>query len=153
MYRRVLIAVDSSEMSKTVFERGMELAKREGSQAAVIAVVDTTSMYNFPAASEMSPTFLSAQAEISKDQELILEGFISKLRNGCDYGFEEEIRHGIPYREIISYAHNWGADLLVVGSYGKSGWVSEFLFGTTAEKILRTAKCDVLVIKCKGENE
>jgi nucleotide-binding universal stress UspA family protein len=153
MYRKVLIAVDGSEISKTVFDRGMELAEKEGSQASVIAVVDTTSMYNFPAANEMSPTFLSAQAEISKQQENTLKAFIADLKKRFDYGFEERIKYGIPHREIISYAKEWDANLLVVGSYGKGGWISEFLFGTTSEKLLRLAKCDVLVVKCKGESE
>ncbi|MGC8611129.1 MAG: hypothetical protein C0176_04095 [Mesoaciditoga sp.] len=153
VYKRVLITVDGSEMSKTVFERGIEIAKREGSQACVIAVVDTTTMYNLAAAGEMSPSFLNIQSQIIREQELALKKFISELRQYCDYGFDEEVRTGVPSKEIISYADQWGADLLVVGSYGKGGWISEFLFGTTAERIIRTAKSDVLVVKCKGEKK
>ncbi len=153
MYKRVLITVDGSEMSKTVFERGIEIAKRESSQACVIAVVDTTTMYNLATAGEMSPSFLNIQSQIIREQELALKKFISELRQYCDYGFDEEIRTGVPGKEVISYADKWGADLIVVGSYGKGGWISEFLFGTTAEKIIRTAKSDVLVVKCKGEKK
>ncbi|MGC8589058.1 universal stress protein [Athalassotoga sp.] len=153
MYKKILIAVDGSEISKVVFERGIEISKREGSQAAVIAVVDTTTMYNFAAASEMNPSFLNVQAQVLRDQEMAMRKFISSLKEYCDYGFEEEVRTGIPNKEIIAYAEKWKADLLVVGSYGKGGWVSEFLFGTTAEKLIRTAKTDVLVVKCKGEKE
>lgn len=151
VYKKILIAIDGSEISKVVFEKGMEVAKRENSQAAVIAVIDTTTMYNFAASSEMNPTFLNVQAQILKDQEAALRKFILNLKISCDYGFEEEIKAGVPNKEIIDYAQKWAADLLVVGSYGKGGWISEFLFGTTAERVLKTAKSDVLVVKCKGE--
>lgn len=151
MYKKVLITVDGSEMSRVVFEKGMEIAKREGSHACVIAVVDTTTMYNLATAGEMSPSFLNIQSQVIREQEIALKNFISELRKYCDYGFDEEIRTGVPNKEIISYAEQWGADLLVVGSYGKGGWISEFLFGTTAEKLIRTAKSDILVVKCKGE--
>ncbi len=153
MYKKILIAVDGSEISKFVFERGIEIAKREGSQAAVIAVVDTAMMYNLATASEIHPSFLNVQAQVLRDQETAMRKFTSSLKAYCDYGFEEEVRTGIPNKEIIAYAEKWEADLLVVGSYGKSGWVSEFLFGTTAEKLIKMAKTDVLVVKCKGEKE
>lgn len=153
MYKKILIAIDGSEISKVVFEKGMEVAKRENSQVALIAVIDTTTMYNFAASSEINPAFLNVQAQILKDQEFSFRKLMSDLRTSCDYGFEEEIRTGVPNKEIIDYAQKWETDLLVVGSYGKGGWISELFFGTTAEKLLKMAKSDVLVIKCKGKKE
>jgi nucleotide-binding universal stress UspA family protein len=47
--------------------------------------------------------------------------------------------------EIVGYAKKNGVDLIVMGSYSKSGM--DFLFGSTARKVLKKADCPVLCVK------
>ena len=56
------------------------------------------------------------------------------------------VRHGKPFLEIIRAARELEADVLVIGSHGQSG-LSETLFGSTAEKVVRKAPCAVLVVR------
>ena len=48
-------------------------------------------------------------------------------------------------KEIVRYADEWTADLLVIGTHGRSGF-DRFALGSVAEKVLRKASCPVLTL-------
>ncbi|MGC2423104.1 MAG: universal stress protein [Nitrospirota bacterium] len=52
---------------------------------------------------------------------------------------------GEPDEEIVDYSKKNGVDLIVMGSYSKSGM--DFLFGSTARKVLKKADCPILCVK------
>jgi nucleotide-binding universal stress UspA family protein len=56
-----------------------------------------------------------------------------------------EILTGQPWREIESCAKELPADLVVLGTHGRSGW-DRFLMGSTTEKLIRRLQCPVLTI-------
>ena len=60
------------------------------------------------------------------------------------------VRHvlleGDPAAEIVRYGRDAGADLIVMGTHGRTG-VERLLMGSVAEKVLRDAACSVLVVK------
>jgi nucleotide-binding universal stress UspA family protein len=51
-----------------------------------------------------------------------------------------------PSQEILNEAEKTNPDLIVLGNKGTSG-VTRFLLGSTAERIVRYAKCSVLVVR------
>lgn len=53
---------------------------------------------------------------------------------------------GDPATEIVGYAKDVGADLIVMGTHGRTG-LERLLMGSVAEKVLRDAPCSVLVVK------
>jgi len=149
LYKKILIAVDGSEMSENVFNKGMELAKLLNAKTCVTAVVDTTTTYNFPTSMEETGTiFVGTEMELMKAQEKMLRDFIKRMLKE-HYEPEIEIRYGIPHKEIYACAEEWEADLLIIGSHGKGGWISDLLFGSTAEKLLKMSKCDVMIVKSR----
>ncbi len=151
-YERILIAVNSSQASKMVFKKGIELAKILKSEVALIGVVDTTTVTNFsPGIDESDALLTGAQLELLKENEKMLKEFMNDLASSeRDVTINKEIKYGVPHREIGTYAKEWKADLLVVGSHDKDGSLSEFLFGSTAKKLLKEAPCDVLIVKTEG---
>lgn len=58
---------------------------------------------------------------------------------------EAALRAGDPAREIAAEAAAWDADLVVVGTHGRTG-AARFLLGSVAESVLRLAPCNVLVV-------
>jgi nucleotide-binding universal stress UspA family protein len=52
---------------------------------------------------------------------------------------------GLPADEIVRYAREAGADLIVMGTHGRSGW-RHALLGSVAEKVVRRARCPVLTV-------
>jgi len=153
LYEKILITVDGSEMSKRVFYKGMELARLLEAETCVIAIVDTTSTYNFPTGMEEAGTvFMGAEMEFLRSQEKALKEFVKNML-GEKYDSKVEIRYGIPHKEIYACAQKWGADLLIIGSHGKGGWMSDLLFGSTAEKLLKLSKCDVMIVKSDSSKD
>jgi nucleotide-binding universal stress UspA family protein len=60
-----------------------------------------------------------------------------------------EIRHGKPVREILRFALDVNADLIIVGTHGRTG-LRHALLGSVAEQIVYRAPCSVLVAKTKS---
>ncbi|GAB4265194.1 MAG: universal stress protein [Deferrisomatales bacterium] len=56
------------------------------------------------------------------------------------------VRYGKPARVICAYAEEVGADLIVIASHGRSGF-ERAVFGSVAEKVLRTGDPPVMVVK------
>ena len=52
---------------------------------------------------------------------------------------------GVPHEEIISQAENVGADVIVMGTHGRSG-LDHVLFGSTTEKVIRKSNIPVLSV-------
>jgi nucleotide-binding universal stress UspA family protein len=66
-----------------------------------------------------------------------------------DYpSIESHVVPGIPYDEIIKKAEEIGADLIIVGTHGRTG-LDHVLFGSTAEKVVRKSAVPVMTIRIK----
>jgi nucleotide-binding universal stress UspA family protein len=56
------------------------------------------------------------------------------------------VRRGKPYREVLAYVREKGIDLVCVGALGRDFGL-ETLFGSNADRMLRQARCPVLVAR------
>jgi nucleotide-binding universal stress UspA family protein len=72
-----------------------------------------------------------------------LEAFVAELPAGTRV--EPRIRTGAPAREAVAEAAEWPADVVVVGSRGRTG-AARAILGSVAEAVVRDAHCSVLVI-------
>lgn len=63
----------------------------------------------------------------------------------------EEVIDGKPKEVIIERARSWPAELIVVGSHGRSG-LDKFLLGSVSMSVLSAAPCSVLIAKCPAES-
>jgi nucleotide-binding universal stress UspA family protein len=78
-----------------------------------------------------------------------MEAFVADGFRGTE-NVETRIASGVPYREILREARETGADLIVIGTHGRTG-VEHVIFGSTAEKVVRMAPCPVLTIRQGGK--
>ena len=65
---------------------------------------------------------------------------------------EEVIAHGDAAAEIVRVANEREVDLIVISSHGRTG-LGRIIFGSTAEAIVRHARCPVLVVKPPPDEE
>ena len=63
---------------------------------------------------------------------------------------EKVVERGVPFVEIIRTAKEKNADLIVIGTHGRTG-IDHMLFGSTAEKVVRKAHCPVLTVRIAGK--
>jgi nucleotide-binding universal stress UspA family protein len=59
---------------------------------------------------------------------------------------ESEVRAGSPAYVVVAFAKDWDADLVVMGSHGRTG-LARLLLGSVARNVLHHASCSVLVIR------
>ncbi len=139
-FRRVLIAVDSSPVAARAADVGAELARSLGAELAFVHAVDPAESYapesGIPAAE------LMAMAE--RDGKKLLERFQS-LAGGAPPPLTFAMV-GKPANEIVKAAKDWPADVIVIGSHGRSG-ITRVLLGSVAEGVMRHAPCPVLVVR------
>ncbi|WP_437836022.1 universal stress protein [Sorangium sp. So ce1153] len=66
--------------------------------------------------------------------------------DGLGVTWESSVRRGDARRAIVREAARWKADLIIMGTHGRSG-ISRALLGSVAESVMRSAPCDVLVAR------
>ena len=138
-YTNVLVAIDLSEDSTHVLQRGQAIARNHGAQLHLIHVIEPLS---FAYGGDIPMDFSGIQDELQQQANAQLE------RHAQNHGIDAQHRHlalGRPETEIHARAEELGADLIVVGSHGRSGFA--LLMGSTANGVLHGAKCDVLAVR------
>lgn len=126
----LLCATDLSQRSDHAVQRAAMLARRLDAHLLLLHVID-------PAQSERMIRRRSTRARI------VLDARARKLaRVGSDP--QVSVRVGRPHQTIAEVATEWGADLIILGSYRRR--FGDSFLGTTAERVIRKARRPVLVV-------
>lgn len=142
-FERILFATDFSESSEHAFQYALTLARQFNSHLIVLHVinepVDLRGFY-VPHIS-----FENLEKEIELGAEKMMARFCSSHIAGFD-NYETQIVTGIPYEEILKKAQEHRAELIVMGTQGRTG-LDHLLFGSTAERVVRKALCPVISVR------
>lgn len=145
--KKILIAVDNSTCSEKAAKTGYELARTFGAEVALVNIIEPVpSMVNQDLT--LAPVFLETYDNSEENSHLLLK----EIEN--TYGHEikttylsviDSAAHG-----IIQQSDQWGSDLIVIGTYGRTG-LYHFLMGSVAEHVARKSACPVLIIPNKAD--
>ena len=137
-YSKILIGVDSSEYSMVAVKKGIELAHLLNAEVALLYVVDVSNAIgNVDAGIGPGDALL-----ILKKEALQTLDQLSGYNGGR---LEKLMPEGHPKADILQTAETWGADLIVLGTHGRTG-LAHLLLGSTSEYIVRHSKIPVLVV-------
>ncbi|MEC1180383.1 universal stress protein [Metasolibacillus meyeri] len=141
-YQNIVVAVDGSKEAEYAFRKSLDVAKRNvGSTLHLVNVIDTRSF----AAVEAYDRSIAERAQ--KFSEELLNGY---KQQALDEGVENVktlIEYGSPKSIITKELSKLvTADLIICGATGLNA-VERFLIGSVSEAIVRSANCDVLVIR------
>ncbi len=144
-FKTILFATDFSEGSDFAFKSALSLARKFDSKLLIVHIinepVDLRGFY-VPHIS-----FDKLEEEIEQGAEKLMEQFCrTHLQDYSNY--ETFVLPGIPYDEIIKNAVQFNADLIVLGTHGRTG-LDHVLFGSTAEKVVRKSPIPVMTIRIK----
>ena len=138
-YKSIVVAVDGSKEAEYAFRKSIDVAKRnKGSILNIVNILDTRSFETY----ERS----SVERAQQRSEELV-NGYKAQAEAEGIENVKVVIEQGSP-RNIITkeIANLVDADLIMCGATGLSA-VQRFLIGSVSEAIVRTASCDVLVIR------
>jgi nucleotide-binding universal stress UspA family protein len=141
-FERILIAVNGEPIAAHAADVGADLARSLAAQVALIYVVDSSLGYG--ADTGVAPHELIDSA--NRDGKKLVSEF--RLRLSLQSSALDFVQAGSPSAEIVKAAREWPADLIVIGSHGRSGF-QRALLGSVAEEVMRHASCPVLVVRSK----
>lgn len=139
MYRKILIANDGSEGARKAFSAALDLAKRLGAELHMISV-------------EEMPRFPTTVDEIVEEKTGAGRRFKRVIGNarsqasdqGVDLKSHVVAGHAVP--AIVEFIEREGFGLVVVGFMGHSALYNR-LIGSTTDRLVELAPCQVLVVK------
>jgi nucleotide-binding universal stress UspA family protein len=147
MYRRILVPVDGSAISKLGLRHAVGLAKEQRARLRVLNVLDDMAlvpmMDGYPAA-DMTRLIDSMKAS---GQQALDESVALARKSGlrAEAALVEARGHAVS-EAILADAKKFRADLIVMGTHGRRG-MSRLLLGSDAERVLRDAPVPVLLVR------
>lgn len=140
---RILFPTDFSACAKHALKYALDFASERGAKLYILHVIPKlnvpvgTGGLTFP----VSKLYDDMEREAKKNiHHLVPKRFLEKIK------VENIIVRGTPFQEIIKAARKYDIDLITIATHGRTG-LSHALFGSTAEKVVRTAPCPVLCVK------
>lgn len=102
-------------------------------------------LHVIPHVEAASPAFLVGEIQTERLLERA-RAELGQVAESCGAGGAQlDLRMGEPAREILDYAQEIDADMIVIPSRGKTG-VRRWMLGSVAERVVRRARCPVLVL-------
>lgn len=147
-FTKIVAATDFSEDSKLALSFAEELARKFSADLIVLHVDQPLAPVMMTP--ELGPAMdVGAMGRIAEEQRLLaqreLDKIAGRLRDG-GLKVKSMLKVGSPFLEILHTAQNEGADLIVLGTHGRTG-LAHVLMGSVAERVVQKAPCPVLTIR------
>lgn len=143
---RVLIASDLSEASDEAVRQGV--ARAAGGEIALCHVMPELGTHALLA--QQYEEDLNKQLQVQPRIAEALQGQVERLAPQVGATAEVFIEQGSAYDQILARAEQWQAQLIAVGTHGRTG-LRRLLLGSVADQIVRAAHCPVLVARSERE--
>jgi nucleotide-binding universal stress UspA family protein len=140
---RIVFPTDFSEGSSHALPYAVDLARHYDAKLYILHVIY-----------DIGKAFASHVPHVSSDE--LHKEMNEWAMKEMDTRYIEEIKglpnvekmviQGVPYEEVINFADKEKIDIIVIGTYGRSG-LERFIFGSTAERVVRRAPCAVLTVR------
>ncbi len=144
--RKIVVAVDGSEVSLAAFDWALELAALFSAEIIVVTVSDRRTING----EDVYPAFLSDRKvkEFLKEYNEHDRGVFKDIKTRSQQRgvkVSTVVLYGLPSQEIVELAAEESADIIIMGSHGKK---EEFYheFSSTSERVLKKASCPVLMV-------
>ncbi|MFZ5907090.1 MAG: universal stress protein [Nitrospirota bacterium] len=135
--KNILVATDGSPYGEAAAQKAIEIAARHQSGLKALSVVDVT------------VEFMLRANEVYESMVAKAKGYTESIREkASSAGVQAEsiVRDGEVYKVIIDTAKEYQADIIIMGSLGRTG-LKRLLMGSTTERVLGHAAFPVLIVK------
>ena len=157
-FKKIFAAVDDSDLGHRVFSQALELALGDRAQMMLFHCVTVNSLGETAVpipvdlgmnVELMDQAYQAQRLRIERDvkqSEGLLKNYSEvAAKQGLEVEFDCKM-DGDPGHCVCESAQNWGADLIVVGRRGRTGFTEAFL-GSVSNYVVHHASCSVLVIQ------
>ncbi|MGH8510931.1 MAG: universal stress protein [Gammaproteobacteria bacterium] len=141
---RILCPIDFSKPSARALEYALALAERLGAQVDVVHAYEPPVYAVADGTVELFP-YLYLEEGLAKGLRERLEQFVKDTAAEAPTT-TVHLAEGVPYLQIVEFAKQQQADLIVIGTHGRTG-LSHMILGSVAERVVRTSEVPVLTIR------
>ncbi len=144
MYKKILVPLDGSEVAESALGEAEKLAKSFDAEIFLFQVVPFMPVYGSPEL--VTPLIVDEKQKDSAEK--YLTGLAQKLKEKS-FKVATEVRTGQQVAvEIIDYARETSADLIVMCTHGRSG-ITRWLLGSVALKVLTRGETPILLTRSR----
>lgn len=142
-FSKILVPHDNSKFSRKAFEKACEIAAKFSSEIVLLHIIEAKQT------SEHTVTSLDKLENTQDNQILDAKSMLEDLK--FDAPKDIKITLDVLYNPstsdgIVSYVDANHADLIVMGSHGRTG-IKKLVLGSVANNVVAHAKCHVMIIK------
>ena len=138
MYEKILIALDATDADETILRHVAALAQSFGSTLVLLHVADGWAARLFGAD--------AVSREITEDRAYLEE--VRRRLSAEGLAVEAELAYGEPADEIVKWVESRGCDLVAMSTHGHR-FVSDLLYGSTADTVRHRVEVPVLLLKAR----
>ena len=166
MYESILFPTDGSEAADAALDHAVDHARQYDATLHVLFVAqddfgpsgmvhaehddieqsDMVGEHEDAQASGMTNEDHERLDAIAEQGEVVVSAVVDEVGDAVDV--ETAVLSGNPYERILDYADEESADMVVMGTHGRTG-VDRYLLGSVTEKIVRTADIPVLTVRAR----
>jgi len=144
MYKKILVPLDGSELAKKALDEAVKLANCFGAEMMLFQVVPFMPIYGSPEL--VTPLIVDEKQK--EAAEKYLANLVEELK-GKGFKVTATVKTGQQVAvEIIDFAKESGADLIVMCTHGRSG-ITRWMLGSVALKLLTRGEKPILLIRSK----
>lgn len=125
---KILLAIDDSKFSETATQAIIQQMRPDNTEVCVLHAVQLT----------------LPNESLKQGKQLVVR--TEQVLNKAGFKATTAVVEGDPRAAVIDYAAHWNADLIVVGSHGRTG-LQRFLMGSVAESIARHTHCSIEIVR------
>jgi nucleotide-binding universal stress UspA family protein len=142
--KKILVPLDFSATSKKAFQYALRFAEQFGCEIVLLHVVEPVE------AIAGTPLAVDIFAQPEEDTTAAKADLACLAAGSCNHpnSFTSAVRTGHAPNEITKAAKEMDVDLIVIATHGYTSW-RHLCIGSTAERVVRTAPCPVLVVREK----
>ena len=145
-YSNILVAVDGSKESELAFKKGAAAAVRNNATLHLAHIIDNRSFGSIEAYDR------TIADRTMKNSEELLANYKQEAEAAGVENVNVIIEYGVPKVAIPKeLAPKLNVDVIICGATGLNA-AERFIMGSVSERIVRTAKCDVLVVRRDQED-
>lgn len=146
MFKHILIATDGSAASEHAAKLAVGLARTHGAKLTAVYVADP---YPYVGIGEINPMGFQAYMDVAHDQASRAHAVVDALCKQEIPAIALQVRmveDVAPAAGIVQSAKEVGADLIVLGSHGRSG-IARLMLGSVADRVVHESTIPVLITR------
>lgn len=148
--KKILIAIGYHPVSEKIVKAGCDLAKSLNAEVCLLHVVGDIHYYNLEYPSFLGyagyniPPVMQTEPEVRK----VGEEFLKEVSSGLGGEVQTAVRSGETSDQILRYAEEWEADIIVLGTHSK-GVLEKMFLGSRASAVIDKAKVPIYLVPVK----